>query len=189
MHRLRLLVSPLLILAGCTIAGAEAPAPAGATPAPPTLPLDAVRVGFPPGGLADVIRIDAAYRLPLRSAELVAPDGEVTPASSVDTTDSPRFAAGQSVANDPWKTGIADTVGGGTSALGSGLPNPALRSRVQVMTIVSTASIPLPDPAAYRQDWQHYRIRLGFGVPPGRVEASEMPAPEPPPPPSLPPAR
>ena len=48
--------------------------------------------------------------------------------------------------------------------------------------MVSTAAIPLPDPNAYRTDWQQYRIRLGFGVPPGQVETRDIPAPEPPPP-------
>jgi hypothetical protein len=47
--------------------------------------------------------------------------------------------------------------------------------------MVSTASILLPDPVEYRRDWQGYRIRLGFGDPPGAVETRELPAPEPPP--------
>jgi hypothetical protein len=171
MRHLRALLVPLVLVAGCA-----------AEPAAPPLPADSLRAGFPTGGLADVIRIDAVYRLPLRSAELIAPDGEIIPASSVDIADSPRFATGQSTANDPWKTGIADPIGGGASALGSVLPGNGLRSQVQVLTMVSTAAIPLPDPNAYRTDWQQYRIRLGFGVPPGQVETRDIPAPEPPPP-------
>jgi hypothetical protein len=45
---------------------------------------------------------------------------------------------------------------------------------------VSSASIRLPDPVAYRRDWQGYRIRLRFGGPP-QVETREVAAPAPPP--------
>jgi hypothetical protein len=137
--------------------------------------------------LADVIRIDATDRLPLRSAELIAADGAVTPSGPVEVSDSPAVATGQSIANNPWRTGIGDTIGGGTSALGSGLPAAAYRSRVRLLAMASTASIPLPDPPAYRADWQHYRIRLVFGVPPSEIETREIAAPEPPPPAAAPP--
>jgi hypothetical protein len=49
-----------------------------------------------------------------------------------------------------------------------------------LLAVVSTASIPLPDPVAYRRDWQKYRIRLRFGDPP-QVETREIDAPAPPP--------
>jgi hypothetical protein len=168
------LLLPLLVLAACAEAVGEPPA---APTAAATL-----SAGFPPGGLADTIRIDASERLPLHSAELVAPDGTAIPSGPVDVDDSPALAAGQASTNDPWRTGIVERIGGGTPALGSGLPPMALRSRVQVLTLVSSASIPLPDPPAYRRDWQRYRIRLGFGVPPGPFETREIAAPEPPPP-------
>jgi hypothetical protein len=32
----------------------------------------------------------------------------------------------------------------------------------------------------YRRDWQHYRIRLDFGTPPGAVETQDVAAPPPP---------
>jgi len=47
--------------------------------------------------------------------------------------------------------------------------------------IASSASIPLPDPVEYRQDWRNYRIRLSFGDAPDEVETREVDAPEPPP--------
>ena len=43
------------------------------------LPNDQVRIRFPAGGVVDVIEVDAVNRLPLRNAELVAPDGESNP--------------------------------------------------------------------------------------------------------------
>src|SRR5437870_8045164 len=45
---------------------------------------DQIRARFPPGGVVDVIEVDAIDRLPLRKAELVAPDGQTTPASRSD---------------------------------------------------------------------------------------------------------
>src|SRR5262249_29378937 len=60
----------LVLLAGC-----------GAESGLPPLPSDQVRARFPPGGVVNSIEIDAVNRLPLRTAELVAPDGQATPAS------------------------------------------------------------------------------------------------------------
>lgn len=149
-------------------------------PPPTPLPVAQLKAGFPPGGIADVIAIDVADRLPLHSAELIAPDGAVTPASSVEANDAPTFTIGQYVTNSPWKLGPAG--GPGRGAIVPGQPGATLRSNDQLLTIVSSASIPLPDPVAYRKDWQHYRIRLTFGLPPGQVETRELAAPEPPPP-------
>jgi len=47
--------------------------------------------------------------------------------------------------------------------------------------IVSSASIPLPDPVEYRRGWRNYRIRLSFGDAPDEVETRKVEAPEPPP--------
>ncbi len=43
---------------------------------------------------------------------------------------------------------------------------------------MSSASIALPDPVAYRRDWQKYRIRLRLGDPP-QAETRELAAPAP----------
>ena len=43
----------------------------------PSLPSDQVRAYFPSGGVADAIEVDATNRLPLRTAELVAPNGDI----------------------------------------------------------------------------------------------------------------
>ncbi|HEX6442374.1 MAG TPA: hypothetical protein VF007_09330, partial [Stellaceae bacterium] len=59
--------------------------------------------------------------------------------------------------------------------------NATLRSQTRLLTTVSSATIPLPDPVAYRRDWTRYRLRLSFGTPPGAVETREIAAPEPPP--------
>jgi hypothetical protein len=57
----------------------------------------------------------------------------------------------------------------------------ALHGEEQLLATASTADIALPDPVAYRRDWQHYRIRLTFGTPPDELETREIAAPAPPP--------
>ncbi|HVC55905.1 MAG TPA: hypothetical protein VND95_08115 [Stellaceae bacterium] len=169
MRRLLPALLPLLLFTAC--AGGEAPPPG---------PTASVRAGFPPGGIVDLIVVDAVDRLPLHAADLVAPDGTATPARYIDVAAAPRFATGQSTAADPWQSAF----NGGGSATALAIESPqsgaALYSREQLLATVSTADIALPDPAAYRRDWAHYRIRLTFGVSPATAETREIPAPQPP---------
>ena len=67
---------PLVSVAGCEGGGAPSPGPLG--------PTEDLHVGFPKGGLADTIAIDAIERLPLRAAVLVAPDGTAFAAGNID---------------------------------------------------------------------------------------------------------
>src|SRR5690242_226246 len=55
----------------------------------PPLPADQVSARFPPGGVVNSIEVDAIDRLPLRTAELVAPDGQATSASYLHVNPSP----------------------------------------------------------------------------------------------------
>jgi hypothetical protein len=142
----------------------------------PPLATDQIRVRFPPGGVVDVIEIDAVERLPLRKAELVAPDGRSTPASYLNVNSSPGVTFNQEFANSPYGVG-AVTPGVAAPGLTAGFP----QQRVTILAMFSTASIPLPDPVEYRRDWRGYRILLGFGDPPGTVETRDLAAPEPPP--------
>jgi hypothetical protein len=169
MRRVLPLLLPLVLIAGCD--GGDAP-----------LPSEQVRAGFPQGGVADTIAIDAIDPLPLRAAELVAANGATTPASNIDVTASPSFATGQWAAGDPWP----NSLGGGGAAAQLAMPNvqagAAVQGRTQLLATVSKAEIALSDPVAYRRDWPKYRIRLTFGTPPGETETREIAAPEPPPP-------
>ena len=141
---------------------------------------DQIRAHFPPGGVVDVIEINAVDRLPLRKAELVAPDGQVTPASYLNVFPSPGTTLDSEFATSPY---AGNTFGYGNitanlAALGgAGAP----QQRVALLAMVATASILLPDPVEYRREWRGYRIRLDFGDPPGAVDARELAAPEPPP--------
>jgi hypothetical protein len=158
-------------IAGCD--GGDAP-----PPGPPASTAQ-VRVGF--GGLVDTIDVAAIERLPLRAAELVAPDGTATPSGPITVESSPRFATGQWNASNPWK----DSVTGNNALAALTLRQPqagaALQGQEQLLAMVSDAQISLPDPVAYRREWGNYRIRLTFGTPPGEVETQEIPAPAPPP--------
>ena len=162
---------PLLSIAGC--AGGDAPPPG------PLGPSEELRAGFPRGGVADTIAIDAIERLPLRAAVLVAPDGTAIAATNIDVADSPRFATGQWTAGDPWRNALS----GGGAAAAPTMQHPAasaaLQGQQQLLANVSTAEIALPDPVAYRRDWRRYRIRLTFGTPPSEIETREIAAPEP----------
>jgi len=162
------LLSAVIFLAACADVG------------PPPLPTDQVRARFPPGGVVDVIEVDAVDRLPLRKAELVAPDGQATPASYLIAVPSPGITLDREFATSPY-AGNAFGYGNITPNLTTPGFAAGSQQRVALLAMVSTASIPLPDPVEYRRDWRDYRIRLDFGDPPGAVETRELAAPEPPP--------
>lgn len=153
----------------------------GAQTGQPPLPVDQINARFPPGGVVDAIEIDAVNRLPLRTVELVAPDGETTPASYLHVNPSPDISFYQRFVDSPYE---GDTFGFGNLAPGApasvditGAPQGTSR----LLAMVSTATIPLPDEVAYRRDWRSYRIFLSFGDLAGEVERRVLAAPEPPP--------
>ena len=174
MRRVVSALLPLLLVAACDTGGTASPSPATTAAA--------VQAGFTRGGLADTITISAVERLPLRAAELVAPDGSATPANWIDVNNSPSVATGQRVANNPWDTAVTGSSAAAALTTQDAEAGATLQGRVQFLGTISTAEIALPDPVAYRRDWTNYRIRLTFGTPPNDVATSEIAAPEPPPP-------
>jgi hypothetical protein len=141
------------------------------------LPTDQVRARFPPGGVVNSIEIDAIDRLPLRTAELVSPDGQATSASYLHVNPSPSVTFYQRQIDTPYE--------GNIFGIGNLAPVPAVVSGApqgdaQLLAMVSTASIPIPDEIEYRRDWRSYRIFLSFGDLAGEVERRVLPAPEPP---------
>jgi hypothetical protein len=145
------------------------------------LPVDQIRARFPPGRVVDVIEVEAVNRLPLRSAELIAPDGQTTPASYLNVTPSPSVTYYQEFSDAPY-AGSPFTIGNLTSGapLSNGIAGTP-QGRTQLLAMVSTASIPLPDEIGYRRDWRSYRIFLSFGDFASEVERRVLAAPEPPP--------
>jgi hypothetical protein len=162
------LLSSLLLLAAC----------AGSGPAP--LPVNQIRADFPPGGVANQIEVTATDRLPLRAADLVAPDGHTTPASSITANPAPTTTLSSEFANGVGSGPRYGVTSIGSNALTPNVVGTAPVTQTKLLAIISTASIALPDPVAYRRDWQHYRIRLVLGTPP-QVETREIAAPPPPP--------
>jgi hypothetical protein len=136
------------------------------------LPIGRMGAYFAVGGVADTIYVDALDRLPLRSAELVAPNGRTAAVGSIVVQPAPS------------DTG---TYPGGMLALGNfggqvpvpGAIGAAVQTRTTLLATLSNATITLPDPVAYRRDWWKYRIRLRFGAAPD-VEIREIAAPAPP---------
>ncbi|HEX4615277.1 MAG TPA: hypothetical protein VH230_05115 [Stellaceae bacterium] len=163
---------PLFML---TLALVAACAPASGLP---PLPADQVSARFPPGGVVNSIEVDAIDRLPLRTAELVSPDGQATPASYLHVNPSPSVTFYQRQIDTPYE--------GNLFGIGNFAPAPAVvtgapQGDAQFLAMVSTASIPVPDEIEYRRDWRSYRIFLSFGDLAGEVERRVLPAPEPPP--------
>jgi hypothetical protein len=157
----------LLALAACSGAGP-----------PSALPTDQARAYFPAGGVVNQIEVEAVDRLALRGAELVAPDGHTTAATSVNANPAPTETISQQLPTGPNSGAFA--VGSiGSNALSPGIVGAAPQSQSRLLATVSTASIAVPDPVAYRRQWQQYRIRLNFGQPPGEIETREIPAPPP----------
>jgi hypothetical protein len=174
----------LLLILLCSLGLGACSGGDGALPADAASPQ--LTIGFPKGGLADTITVTVVDRLPLRAAELVAPDGSTVRSNWVNVASAPAVRTGQSIGNDP-----------GTSLTGmsvvpiltspDALANAALYGQTQLQAMVSQADIALPDPVAYKRDWVNYRVRLYFGTPPSEIETREIAAPEPPPQPAPPP--
>jgi hypothetical protein len=146
---------------------------------PASVPTNQITASFPPGGVANQIEVMAVDRLALREAELVAPDGHATPAWSVTANPARTETISQQFAS-----GVGSGPGYGLNNVGSNALTPnivgaATTTQTTLLAIVSTASIQIPDPTAYRQNWQHYRIRLTLGTAP-EVETREIAAPAPP---------
>jgi hypothetical protein len=173
---MRLLLLPaLLLLAACDSAATTG----GLAP----LPGQHATASFPPGSPVNVIRVDVLDNLPLRAAELVAPDGTATPASWLNVNRTLQANGGAYTTSSPWRSeaGLNDV----SPSLLPGAPGAAFQSHSELLLMSADADIPLPDAVAYRRDWQQYRIRLTYGAPDG-PQVHEIPAPEPPPLPSHP---
>ena len=96
MRRCLMILPSLIALAAC----ADGPPPASG-------PQQGDERAFRRGGVAGVIVIDTLDNLPLRAAELVAPDGAATPATSLDVDANPRRSADKSTLGDPWRSSDA----------------------------------------------------------------------------------
>src|SRR5271169_7250905 len=99
----------VLLLAACGNAGG------------PSVPTDPVRASFPAGGIVNVIAVDAVDRLPLRQAELIAPDGHATAASSVTANPAPTQSFSQQFPTGPYSSTAFGVSSIGSNALSPGV--------------------------------------------------------------------
>jgi hypothetical protein len=171
MRRLLLLVPWVMLIAGCDAIGTGGPTP---------LPTPHVTVAFPPGSVVNVIKIDVLDNLPLRAAELVAPDGAVTPASWLNVNRKIEANGGQAAIASPWQTSAAFGDSAPTIFGNGQIDSARFFTHDELLLMSADADITLPDPVAYRRDWQKYHVRLTFGAP-GGPDIRDIPAPQPPP--------
>ncbi len=136
------------------------------------------KTGYDPQ--ANAVQVTVADTMPVRAAELVSPTGQVIAAPGIDTQRQ-AYSGGSSAVTPSIGLGLGGIFGGRHSAFGTSLGvglgggSPASDYPIEV---ISSAAIPVPDPAAYRQDWKNYRIRVQVGDPPtSRVVTIRAPAP------------
>lgn len=112
---------------------------------------------------------------PVISIELVAPDGRALTAPQIERD----VARGTSSPSPSVGVGVFGGSGGGFGT-GIGLGFPLGGSPPPSVTgNRARARIVIPDPAAYRSDWQRYVVRLRFGTAPETVTVADVPAPPP----------
>ncbi len=146
-----------------------------AGPPPRSAPAESIRANILKHGVADRIVLRAENRLPLRAAELIAPDGKITKARAIVVSPATELGENRLLGGSLLSTGSfgVAAVPASPAALGGGV-----EGRSELFLMRSTASITIPDRVAYRRQWRHYRVRLIFGDPPA-LEKREIKAPPP----------
>lgn len=126
-----------------------------------------------------VIEVFARDVLPLTLAELVGPNGAISQARAIERQV-------QAPAGGSLRPEIGVGVAGGSSSgiRSSGviisLPITGIGGPPREPSFVeSRTMLAVPDPAAYRADWQNYSVRLRLGAPPGDTKHITLDAPSP----------
>ena len=128
---------------------------------------------------SDLLLVEVRDDDPVRAARLVAPDGSAQEAHAIDTSRTSRGGGGGG-----FYPSVGVGVGGGSNSgvsTGVGIGFPIFgggggRTRTEYESV---ARIRIPDPAAYRANWQKYEVRLTLGEG-GAQHEVVVPAPEPP---------
>lgn len=108
---------------------------------------------------ADVITVTVTDPLPVRAARLVAPDGIALEAAAIDTE---RYTAHEDNGTRPriGATVLGGSSGGVSTGVGIGFPLFGSGETRTWRETQSRITFRLPDPAAYRADWQRYSIAV-----------------------------
>jgi hypothetical protein len=121
------------------------------------------------------VAVVVSHPQPLASVELVAPDGRFVSAPQVEQD----LARGPGSLPPSVGVGVFGGSGGGFGT-GVGLGFPLGGSPAPPVTgNRARARIVIPDPEAYRRDWEKYVVRLRFGTAPEPFTIAEIPAPPP----------
>jgi hypothetical protein len=129
----------------------------------------------------DTVEVQVTDREPVTQAELAAPDGRVFPAEQIDRErvsrptgyGQPSFGLGFGLG-----VGTGGHTGVGTG-VGVGFPLGIGGSGQGDAQVASTARIRVPDMAAYRAQWQQWKLRVYLGDGESR-RMIEVAAPQPP---------
>lgn len=110
--------------------------------------------------------------------ELVASDGRTANAGPIER-DPPRSSSHGSGIRPSVGVGVFGGSGGSGVGTGLGLGLPLGGSAPPPPEHSARARVVIPDPAAYRRDWQDTIVRLRFGTSPDPVTTADIPAPPP----------
>jgi len=161
-----------LLLAAALAVGLAACTDESPAPPPPSQP--SFTAGFLAGS-ADTVEVTLEDRQPIEKAELRAPDGTTLAAD--------RISADRTVTSQNQDgLGIGVTAEGGSSDpldVGVSLPLFGTKQPSPAESYSSRALIRIPDMAAYRAGWQHWKLRLLLGSPTGTERKVELAAPRP----------
>jgi hypothetical protein len=126
----------------------------------------------------DLLLVEVRDEDPVRAARLVAPDGAAIEAHAIDTERRSRGGGGGGFYPSVG-VGVGGGSGGVSTGVGIGFPIFGGGGGSRRTEYESVARIRIPDPAAYRANWQKYEIRATLGE--GAEEHEVViPAPEPP---------
>ena|SRR5215468_253802 len=131
----------------------------------------------------DTVKVQVTDPQPVTRVELAAPDGRIFLAHQIDRERLTRQGGGYG------QPTVGVGIGGGSSSgwgsrsgvgvgLGFGFPlGDASQSAARPVGVASTALVRVPDMAAYRAQWQQWRVRiyLGEGVNERMVEVAAPP--------------
>ncbi len=165
-----LCIGALLGLAGCS--GTDG----GSSTTPPPR---SISVSYVDSDSTPAVAAVVSHPQPLASMELVAPDGRSAAAAQIER--GPPRSSSSTGLRPSVGVGVFGGSGGGGmgTGLGLGVPLGGGASPPPASGHDARARVVIPDPAAYRRDWQNTLVRLRFGSAPEPVTIADIPAPPP----------
>lgn len=145
--RLKVLALTLLALSGC---GYNSAAPGGIE--------ESVRSTLSAED-ESIIIVTVTDPLPVAAARLIAPDGSITEAFAIDR-DRQTYSEGGGVRPNVGVGVSGGSIGGVSTGIGIGFPIFSSGGGATHRITESRVQLRIPDPAAYRQNWQRYVLAV-----------------------------